>query len=56
MDAKNICIYQLSRTYQNSQEIAKDWLKRVKIYKIRNYDLVNKENSIFEEDNLALYV
>jgi hypothetical protein len=29
---------------------------RVKIYKIENFNLVDKENSIFEEDNLALYV
>ena len=50
------CIYQFSRTYKNSQEIAKDWLRKVKIYKIRKFDPVDKENSIFKEENLTLYV
>jgi hypothetical protein len=34
-------IYQLRRIYWNSQEIAKDRLRRVKIYKIKKIDLVN---------------
>jgi len=49
-------IYQLIRTYWNSQENTKDWLRRAKIYKIKNFDPVDKENSIFEEENSKLYV
>jgi len=49
----------LRRTYQNAQEIAKDWLKRIKIYKIgkfdstfsTNEDLIGKKKFNFEEEN-----
>ena len=53
---KNIYIYQLRRTYRNSQKIAKDWLRKVKIYKIWKFDPVDKKNSIFKEENSKLYV
>jgi hypothetical protein len=47
-------IYQWRRTYQNAQEITKDWLKRITIYKIGkfdsmfspNEDLIGKKNLI----------
>ena len=48
-------IYQLRRTYQDSQEIAKDWLRRVKIYKIGNFNLIDKENLILRK-KVQLYV
>jgi hypothetical protein len=37
-------IYQWRRTYQNAQEIAKDWLKRIKIYKIGKFDTIFSTN------------
>jgi hypothetical protein len=39
----------LQRIDQNAQEIAKDWLRRIKIYKIRKLD------SIFLSNELDLF-
>jgi hypothetical protein len=51
-----IYIYQLRRTYWNSREITKNWLRRVTTYKIGKFDPVDKDNSIFEEENSKLHV
>jgi hypothetical protein len=51
-----IYIYQLRRTCWNSREITKNWLRRVTIYKIGKFNPVDKDNSIFEEENSKLYV
>jgi hypothetical protein len=53
---KNIYIYQLRRTYWNSREITKNWLRRVTTYKIGKFDPVDKDNSIFEKENSKLHV
>jgi hypothetical protein len=44
----------VGRIYQNAQEVAEDWLRNIKIYKIEKLgsvfstdkDLIGKENSI----------
>jgi hypothetical protein len=46
----------LRRTYWNSREITKNWLRRVTTYKIGKFDPVDKDNSIFEEENSKLHV
>ena len=38
------------------RKLSKDWSRNVKIYKIRKFDPINKDNLIFEEENSKLYV
>ena len=42
----------MRRIYQNNQEITKNWLRKIKIYKIRKFDSVfSTDKSLIGEEN-----
>jgi hypothetical protein len=42
----------MRRIYQNIQEITKNWLRKIKIYKIRKFDSVfSTDKSLIGEEN-----